>query len=199
MKRSDYIACFCFFYLPALLEMLLKDGLEVICPNCDKETGNYLNCYYCGAQVYPQRPDYYAPPQYQQPPPNYPSHQPSETPDNICPRCGANLTDGFCEYCGWNSPEAVENKTLTLSGILCHLTVTRETCIFKPKVGSPMVIVNKEISQISLAQAPVVGTGELSLLTVIGITQKSPSCIRKIQTWRKSRPTCCMPRRKRGS
>lgn len=91
---------------------------------------------------------------------------------HICPRCGANLTDGYCEYCGWNSPKAIQDKTLTLSGLLCNLTVTKETCTFNPKVGSPSVIVNKEISQVSLLQAPVVGTGELSLLAVTGITQK---------------------------
>lgn len=92
--------------------------------------------------------------------------------EQLCNRCGATLTDDYCEYCGWNSSKAVFDKTLTLSGLLCSLTVTKEICTFKPKVGSPSVIANKEITQISLLQAPVTGTGELSILTVTGIAQK---------------------------
>ena len=92
--------------------------------------------------------------------------------DRICPRCGANLTDAYCEYCGWNSPKIIQDKTLTLSGVLCSLTVTKEISTFNPQIGSPFIIVNKEIAQISSSQAPMVGTGELSLLTVTGIMQK---------------------------
>ena len=92
--------------------------------------------------------------------------------EHICPRCNANLTDGGCEYCGWNSPKIIQDKTLTLSGLLCNLTVKKETCVFTPKAGSEFTIVNKEIVQVSLSQAPVVGTGELSLRTITGITQK---------------------------
>jgi len=90
----------------------------------------------------------------------------------ICSRCGAYLKNGYCEYCGWNCPTAIPDKTLTLSGLLCSLTVTRDTSTFSPKVGSPFVIDNKEIAQISLAQASVVGSGELVLLTRTGISQK---------------------------
>ena len=92
--------------------------------------------------------------------------------DNICTRCNASLTEGYCEYCGWNSPKTIEDKTLTLSGILCDLTVEKEICTFVQKVGAPVTIRNNEISQISLSQAPMVGTGELSLYTITGITQK---------------------------
>jgi len=90
---------------------------------------------------------------------------------NICSRCGASLTNGYCEYCGWNSPTPIEDKTITLSGILCDLTVTKESSTFKQKVGTAFQITNNEISQISLTQAPVVGSGELTLRTVTGITQ----------------------------
>ena len=93
-------------------------------------------------------------------------------PDLICTRCGASLKNGYCEYCGWNCPTTIPDKTLTLSGVLCTLMVTRDTSTFTPKVGSPFVINNKEIAQISLLQAPVVGSGELLLLTVTGISQK---------------------------
>ena len=89
-----------------------------------------------------------------------------------CTRCGASLRDGYCEYCGWNCPTSIPDKTLTLSGLLCTLVVTRHTSTFTPKVGSPFVINNREIAQISLLQAPVVGSGELSLFTVTGITQR---------------------------
>ena len=92
--------------------------------------------------------------------------------DHRCPRCRANLTADYCEYCGWNSHKIIKDKTLTLSGLLCELIVTKENCTFKPQVGSPSVIINKEIAQISLSQAPLVGTGEFSLLTITGITQK---------------------------
>jgi len=93
--------------------------------------------------------------------------------DIICSRCGAGLTnEGFCEYCGWNSPKAIPEKTLSLSGVLCNLTVTKETCTFVPKVGVTSVINNNEISQISLSPAPMVGSGELSILTVTGFTNK---------------------------
>jgi len=90
----------------------------------------------------------------------------------ICPRCGANLSSGACEYCGWNSPEPIPVKSLTLNGLLCNLDVTRDTCTFAPKVGAPSVVTNKEITQISLVPAPTVGTGELTLITLTGITQK---------------------------
>jgi Zn finger protein HypA/HybF involved in hydrogenase expression len=92
--------------------------------------------------------------------------------NQVCHRCTANLTNGYCEYCGWNASEVITDKILTLSGLLSHLTVTKDTCTFAPRVGAPTVIMNREISQISLLQAPVVGSGELSLLTVTGITQK---------------------------
>ena len=90
----------------------------------------------------------------------------------ICTRCAANLTDGYCEYCGWNSPKPIQDKTLTLLGLLCNLTVTKKSCAFNPKLGASTVIANSEIAQISLSQAPVTGTGELSLLMVTGITKK---------------------------
>jgi len=93
-------------------------------------------------------------------------------PEQNCSRCGASLKDGYCEYCGWNCPTTVPDKTLTLSGLLCNLTVTRDTSTFTPKAGSPFIINNKEIAQISLSQASVVGSGELLLLTVTGISQK---------------------------
>ena len=93
-------------------------------------------------------------------------------PENRCTRCGAYLTDGHCEYCGWNCPNTVQDKTLTLSGLLCNLTVTKEICTFVQKVGAPSVIQNKEISKISLSQAPVVGSGELLISTITGVNQK---------------------------
>jgi len=40
------------------------------------------------------------------------------------------------------------------------------------RVGAPSIIQNKEISQISLSQAPIVGSGELSISTITGINQK---------------------------
>ncbi|MCL2696015.1 MAG: hypothetical protein FWE69_06795 [Clostridiales bacterium] len=92
--------------------------------------------------------------------------------DAVCAQCCAKLTDGYCEYCGWNSPKTVQSKSLNLSGLLCDLYVTKETCKFEPKVGSPAVIENKEIAHIHFIQAPVVGTGELALITATGFTQK---------------------------
>ena len=89
----------------------------------------------------------------------------------ICSRCGAHLTNGYCEYCGWNSPAPIQDKTITLSGILCDLTVTKDSSTFKQKVGPVFQIINNEISQISVTQAPVVGSGELILRTITGITQ----------------------------
>jgi len=93
-------------------------------------------------------------------------------PGQNCTRCGAFLKDGYCEYCGWNCPYTIPHKTLTLSGILSTLVVTKDTSTFTPKVGQPFAINNKEIAQITLSQAPVVGSGEFSLLTVTGISQK---------------------------
>jgi len=91
----------------------------------------------------------------------------------MCSRCGASLThEGSCEYCGWNSSEVIPNKALYLSGILCNLAVTKETSTFSQKIGTPFVIENRHISQISILQAPIVGSGELSINTVTGFTQK---------------------------
>jgi len=96
--------------------------------------------------------------------------------NNLCARCGANLTDGICEYCGWTNgnkkPEEIPDRTLTLSGVLGVLTVTKETSTFKPKIGAASILANKEITEISLAQAPIHGTGELSFVTAAGITKK---------------------------
>jgi len=92
--------------------------------------------------------------------------------ENGCPRCAAVLTDGYCEYCGWNRPKSAPSKTLTLAGVLCGLVVTKDTCTFSPKVGSTAVIANNEISQISLLQAPMAGTGEFCLSTTTGLSQK---------------------------
>jgi len=93
-------------------------------------------------------------------------------PDRSCTRCGAYLKDGYCEYCGWNCPDRIPDKTLTLSGLRRTLTVTRETSTFAPKAGSPLIINNREIAQVSITQAQAAGTGELMLSTVTGISQK---------------------------
>jgi len=94
-------------------------------------------------------------------------------PDVICSRCGATLTnEGFCEYCRWNSSNVIPEKTISISGLLCNLTVTKETCTFIPKVGFTSIVNNNEISQISLSPAPKVGSGELSILTITGFTNK---------------------------
>ena len=89
-----------------------------------------------------------------------------------CVQCGANLSDDYCEYCGWNSKDSVQSKVLKLSGVLNNLTVTKENCVFAPKAGLATTILNKEITGLTLIQAPIVGTGELIITSAIGITQK---------------------------
>jgi hypothetical protein len=92
--------------------------------------------------------------------------------ENMCPRCSANLTSGYCEYCGWNKPISIESKVLTINGILCDLTVTKDSCTFNPKIGSSTIIKTSDISTITLSQAPIVGTGNLSIQAFTGITQE---------------------------
>ena len=92
--------------------------------------------------------------------------------DSRCVQCGANLSEDYCEYCGWNSKDSVQSKTLNLSGVFCNLKVTKETCVFEPKAGTPTTILNKEITGLTLIQAPIVGTGELIITSITGITQK---------------------------
>jgi len=92
--------------------------------------------------------------------------------DTRCPQCGANLTNDYCEYCGWNSKDSVQSKVLKLSGVFSNLSVTKENCVFEPKAGPSTTIVNKEITGLTLIQAPIVGTGELIITSVTGITQK---------------------------
>ena len=95
---------------------------------------------------------------------------------NLCVRCGANLVNGSCEYCGLNSvdetKDTISDETFTLSGITNELTVTKEACAFKPKIGAESVIANKEIKRISITQAHLTGTGELSIITTTGIKKK---------------------------
>jgi len=91
--------------------------------------------------------------------------------NQTCPRCAASLANGTCEYCGWNSPAEIVSKTLTLPGVMCNLTVKKETSTFKPSIGAASVIDNKDISQVSLTQAPITGTGELTIRSVTGFSQ----------------------------
>jgi len=57
-----------------------------------------------------------------------------------CARCAAIIKNGSCEYCGWNIGEQPADKTLFLSGLLCNLTVNKDTSTFKPKVGTSSII-----------------------------------------------------------
>ena len=129
------------------------------CQKCGTDVGDMNFCGKCGAKVQLD---------------NVTATGESATmpTTQACPRCAAGLTEGYCEYCGWNSPKAIPDKTLKLTGLLCSLVVTRDACTFTPKVGSPAVIANSEISRISLSQASAIGTGELSIQAVTGITQK---------------------------
>ena len=129
------------------------------CQTCGTDVGDMKFCGKCGSQV-----------QFD----NVTATGVSATmPTNqACPRCAASLTEGYCEYCGWNSPKTIPDKTLKLTGLLCSLVVTKDACTFTPKVGSPAVIANNEIAKISLSQASTIGTGELSIQAVTGISQK---------------------------
>ena len=93
-----------------------------------------------------------------------------------CAHCGAELIDGVCEYCGSANggarPVTIEDKILNLKGIYGSLTVTKDTCTFKPLVGNISVIKNKEITGTSFKPAPLTGAGELRIATVTGVTKK---------------------------
>jgi len=91
--------------------------------------------------------------------------------NNNCSQCGANLINSYCEYCGWNISSLIPEKTIVLYGIICDLSVSKESSIFKPKIGSPILIANSEISHVSLKQAPLVGTGDFSVRTITGVQQ----------------------------